>query len=457
MAFLAGSALLSCERGSDGAGAAEVWGGVDALSPSDRALFDRLAGRAREVFDGNRWDSDYGPFHLPSVETYRAFFAWDSGWNIIALSVFDPELAYQELNTVFATQGADGRVPHEVRIPGLEETDPLREIALVAVQRQYDDSGRSAFVDPPSFLIAAEVLYRRTGDARVLALLPAMQRSVDYLLGSRDLFGDGLVSIVHPWESGTDGAPVFDEAMGIDISSSNAFLDYLLKYTDLLNHCADLDWDPVRIGEDNSFVFEDVGFNAITATGLVSMAALYEADGQPDKAETCRQRARGMVQAIETFLWDEEAGFFFPRWNPEDPQSARRRCLTGLAPLMTGLVDPDKAARVIEGALDSEAHFRAEHLVPFSSVSEIEDEIPAEDTVLWRGHCIWANMNWIAARAAAACGRSDLARTITRATADMVDEQDFREFYDSRTGAGAGAPTFTWPALVLDMIDEYGL
>jgi hypothetical protein len=39
----------------------------------------------------------------------------------------------------------------------------------------------------------------------------------------------------------------------------------------------------------------------------------------------------------------------------------------------------------------------------------------------------------------------------------MVDREGFREFYDSRTGTGAGAHGFTWPALVLDMIDRYGL
>ena len=76
---------------------------------------------------------------------------------------------------------------------------------------------------------------------------------------------------------------------------------------------------------------------------------------------------------------------------------------------------------------------------------------------LWRGPCIWISMNWIAARAAARVGRTDVARYITLRTAQLVDRTGFREFYNPHTGEGGGATGFTWPALVLDMIETYGL
>ncbi len=453
LATSAGTLLPACSGGETGSPTVAV-----PQDSTDReALKARLEAVARGVFETNRVDSELGLFHLPSAETYRSFFAWDSGWNVIALSLLDPEAAFQELRTIFSQQCSDGRIPHEVRVPGLGETDPLRILTIIAVRRQYDEQGRSRFIDPPSFLLAAEILYSRTGDTRILELLPAMERYVDHLLGPRDLFGDGLVSIIHPWESGTDSAPVFDEPMGIDIRSPLAYLDYLVKYPHLLNFCADRGWDPKELKRENRFVFEDVGVNALTAAGLLSMAALYDEAALPDGAGRCRQRAGDMVRAMEAHLWDEEEGFFFPRYDVQTPRSPRRRSITGLAPLITGLVDEEKAMRVIRGALLHEDHFRGPWPVPFSSISETEEQIPAEEMLLWRGHCIWANMNWIAARAAAAYGREDVAREITRATAAMVDREGFREFYDSRTGTGAGAHCFTWPALVLDMIDRYGL
>lgn len=284
----------------------------------------RLRAAAREVFATNRVEASIGLFHLPSAETYRSLFAWDSGWNVIAQAILDPESAYQELRTLFNVQCEDGHVPHEVRIPGLPETDPLRILTVFVVRRQYDTDGRSRFVDPPSFLIAAELLYQRTQDARILELLPAMERCVDYLLGPRDLFGDGLVSIIHPWESGTDSAPVFDAPMGIDITNPLVLLEYLLKYPELLNFAADRGWDPAALGRANRFVFEDVGMNAITAAGLQSMAALYDAASEPDHAERCRRRAAGMVRAMEELMWDDSEGFFYPRYDLLSPRSTLR-------------------------------------------------------------------------------------------------------------------------------------
>jgi neutral trehalase len=165
-----------------------------------------------------------------------------------------------------------------------------------------------------------------------------------------------------------------------------------------------------------------------------------------------------MVSAMEKVMWDDEAGFFFPRWDLEKPKHSKRTCLTGLLPLITGGVSEERARRVIEGRLLSRDHFQAPWLVPFNSVSELAGErIPFEDLTLWRGHCIWISMNWMAARAAALNGREDVSREITRSTALLVARHGFREFYDPRTGEGGGAGGFSWPGLALDMIDRYGL
>jgi hypothetical protein len=444
----------------------------------DETLLDRpgelaalLKSEAAKIFANNRVEAGIGLFHLPSAETYRSFFAWDSGWNVIGMTHLDPEIALRELQTVFAVQGADGHVPHEVRTPAIKEKEFLRKLTIAAVKNQYDAEGRSAFIDPPSFLLAAHVLYEKTRDARVLGLLPGMLRCVEYLTGPRDLFGEGLVSIIHPWESGTDSAPVFEPPMRISIKNPLVALDYLYKYPALLNDCARLGWDLQKIAAANRFVVEDVGTNAITAEGIARVAALcrsaHEAGMRPEGAGqgdyqsiavSLDARADKMVAAMERILWDEEKGFFFPRYDLKRRLLSKRTCLTGLLPLITGRIAKDKAERVINEHLLSPADFSGEWMVPFNSASEIEPErIPFENIMLWRGHCIWMNMNYLTALAASRCGRPELARAVTRATARLILRQGFREFYDSRTGQGGGAGGFTWPALVLDMMDKYGI
>ncbi len=421
-------------------------------------LGGRLLSGAGKMFDANFFEGEGYAFHMPSASQYRSFFAWDSGWHVIGLAHIDAEKALAELETIFSFQAEDGRIPHEVRIKKLEEKSLARKAVIYIVGKQFDTEGRSMFIDPPSYLLAASLLYERAHDERVLQLLPAMERYVEYLLGPRDLFGHGLVSIIHPWESGTDSAPVFDAPLGIDMKKSGGAFKYGFKYPRLLKFNARRGWDLERIAKANRFVLEDLTVNSLTAAGLKAMENLYNAAGDMEKAEKCAKRAAAMVSAMEKLMWDEKAGFFFPRWDVENPKLSRRKCLSGFLPLITGLVDDDKASGMIENHLLSPDHFWAKWPVGFNSVSELEgDKIAFENVMLWRGKCVWASMNWMAARAASMYGRDDVARAITRRTAAMIDRAGFREFYHPQTGEGGGARNFTWPALALDMIERYGM
>ncbi len=449
----AGAAVAGKSRAREQGRAVEV----EKLLADPAAAAAAIRAGAAKVMEGSRVESELGMFHAPSASTYRAFFAWDSGWNIISMMHLDAEQALEELATVCNVQAADGHIPHEVNIPGYKEKEIGRIAVKYVVRRQYDN-GKSRFIDPPSFLIAAGLLFERSGDARVLKLTPALERCAEYLTGPRDLFGDGLVSIIHPWESGTDSAPIFDQPMGTDVHSPLFALEEAYKYPKLLNDCAALDWDLKRIAAQNEFVFEDVGMNALTAAGLTGLATLCEGAGDAAGAEKWRGRAGDMVAAMEEHFWDDASGFFYPRYDLKNPKTAKRTCLTGLTPLITGLVHEDKAHRVIEQYLLSPNEFSAPFLVPFNSVSEMAAEkVPLAASMLWRGPCIWANMNWLAARAAASYGREDVARKITRSTAALILGSGFREFYDPATGQGEGAEKFTWPCLALDMMERHGI
>ena len=420
-------------------------------------LRGQLEEKSRAVLAKNLIETAGMLFHQPAPGLYQSLFAWDSGWHIIALSILDPELAFRELETLLSFQHADGSIPHEVRIKGLEKTETLlRRIYVCHVGGQFDGEGRSRFIDPPSYLLAAEFLYRRTADRRILALLPKLRRCLDYLTEERNLFGDGLVAILHPWESGTDNAPVYDIPCGIDIRRPWWPLTYEMVYTRYLKRLIEAGWNPHTIIRDKGFVFEDVGMNGLTAAGALALARLYRAAGDEVSASVCDHKARIIIAACEQILWNDKRGFFYPRWNLEHPKQSFRTCLNGMAPLLTGLVDPAKADRVFDVYLASPRHFACKGGVAFNSRSE-EDLVFFPNLMLWRGPCMWISMNWIAAEAAAVYGKHGLASDITAKTARLIAENGFREYYDPYTGKGMGAQDFTWPTLVVDMIDRHGL
>ena len=415
-----------------------------------------LIAEAERVFANNRVESEMGTFHLPSFSTYKRFYAWDSGWNVISLASIAPEAAYQELAAIFNFQVDSGRVPHEAVPPEMpiEQDTAFKRMG----HEMFDKDGRSYMLDPPSFLMAAGELYERTGDARVLDLLPKMEKCMEYLIGPRDLMGDGLVAAIHRWEPGTDMAPSYDEVMDISPWDPLAGIKTDQRGDATVRLYSKLGWDLEKVRDANEFVLEDPGLNAIAAAGAQALSKLFAAAGDQAKSEYWSKTAKRMVRTMEDKLWDEEKGFFYPRYDALEPKLAGRASLTGLVPLMTGLVSKSKADRVISEWLVSPRHFGAKWLVPFNSLAEMRRDPPTPHRAhLWRGSCIWINMNWMTARAAKACGREDISREITKKSATMILNHGFREYYRPRTGKGVGARSFTWPALVIPMIDEYGL
>jgi hypothetical protein len=253
---------------------------------ADAAKLDRLGAKLRDAavqLSNRNWvEGSPGSFHMPSATHYCSLFAWDSGWHIIGLGVVRPERAIRELQTVFALQHENGAVPHEVRFPELSHREvPFRRGLVWLLRSQYDERGRSRFIDPPSFLVAAEVLWERTRDRRILELLPAMQACLDYLTGPRDIFGDGLVSLVHPWESGCDSAPIFEAPLGVDRIGFGRSALHEWRGLRLLWQLDAHGWDLASFTGAGGFACEDLGTNGLCAAGALSLAVLYEAAGQP--------------------------------------------------------------------------------------------------------------------------------------------------------------------------------
>jgi len=450
--FIKTGAAVAC-----GAVLAGSWQGIAAeeLALSGReqaALWDE----ARRIFEATRAELDGRIFHYPSAGTYHSFFAWDSGTNVIAGKRLFPEDAYSELAAIYSFQEPSGRIAHEVRFAG-EEKDPMRKLTLYLVRKQFDRNGMSALIDPPNFIYALWDYYSFTRDERVWPLVAKAEKLAQYLLSERDLFGDGLVSIIHPWESGTDAAAVFDEPMGVNFKHGSAAVQYLSRYIKLLNELAEINFEPQTAAAQNIFAFEDVGFNSWLALGLTGLAKLFTEKGELAKAEKYQARARDMVAAMERIFWDDERGFFYPRFERRNPRLSKRKCATGLLPLMTGLVSEPKAGRLIEH-LQNPQEFWTPYPVGFNAEDELaKDHLAFESMLLWRGHCVWANINWGLALALEQYGERKASRELARRFARLVLREGFREFYDSRTGRGMGAKNFTWPALVLDLCEALKL
>ncbi len=414
-----------------------------------------IAREASRVFSLNEVDTGTEYYHMPNARIYPSLFAWDSAYNSIAMLHLDPERSKRELETVFAQVCRDGHMPHEVLVPcAATRAHPLKNLMRWLVQWQYDSRRASHLSDPPAYIYAAELVYERTGDRGWLRRIWGnLSRCLDYLLDSRDVFGDGLVAIFHPWEAGTDLSPQLLPAMGIDPRSRLDAIKSAWHAVTIYRFGDRRSWDPRALAEANRFVVEDLTMNCLVIRALRSAARLApDAGDEPAAASRYRSRAGTMSEALERVCWDEEAGCYFPRWDFHSPRLARVKTAASLLPMFTGLARPERVERLVREHLRNPAEFQGDYPLPFNPADELVGFRPWLDSRLWSGHCIWINFNWMIARGLSESGYPREALEITERTARMVAREGFWEYYDSRTGAGRRIRDFTWPALVLDMI-----
>ncbi len=422
--------------------------------PVTKEDYQALKSEAEKTFAGNRTELQGYYFHMPALGTYPSLFAWDSGWHTIGMNRIDPKMAASEVEFLMLQQRPDGRVPHEVQFKEIKQNQDLRhKLGNQLSQSQFQD-GVSVQVDPPSFIISAEKIYQNTKDrAWLTRLLPRFERAIQYLTVTRDLFQTGLPSIIHPWESGTDSSPAYDQILDLDYRTPLGGPYRMFLYPKMFDRQKELGYDLKKIAADNWFIVEDMNVIAITIRAVTAVSRMFEQAGDKAKAEQYRNQAKQMTEAIRKIHWDDQAGLFWSRYDLKDPKFAKRTTCASLLPLMSEHLPQDQAERLVKEHFHNPAEFWLPYLVSFNAKDELDREkIYFEDLLLWRGYCIWTNMNWMICEGLLTHGYTDLAKELTRRTAKMIRNQGFWEYYDCRSGQGKNAHPFNWPAVVLDMI-----
>ncbi len=414
----------------------------------------KIAAAARRVLSDNRqsgtsgWDGKRYDFVCPSGTTYPFQWLWDSAFHAIALSRVDVALAEQELRCLLQGAQPDGFIPHMLLWEKSAHEAALREYSISLLHPYF-----TSITQPPVLARAIERVFAASGDVAFLRdVLPPTLRLFRWLKAYRDPDDDMLIAIIQPDESGLDASPKYDAIMGIPSDPPEETLPTLTRSMDrLFADYAPLRGDPARILSLDRFVWEDVMFNTIYADGLRRLGPLCRAAGYPE-AETreFEDRATRVRLALETKCWDEKAGVFWDLagWR-EEP--ARTLTFSSLFPLVLADLDPRKAARVIDEHLLNEREFWLPYPIPSTAASEPSFDTGWLTKTTWRGPT-WVAINWYLYWGLREHGRADVASELARRTLEMVERGGMREFFDPRTGAGQGAPSFGMTTLVLDLI-----
>ncbi len=432
-----------------------------------------LLQQAKGVLDAN-WR---GTHTIPAPGLYPHQWSWDSGFIAIGLSHYHQERAQKELLTLFEAQWGNGFLPHIVFNP--EERsyfpDPSYWNCKGLCPQTPQEYLTSGLTQPPVHALAAWYIYRNARDksGAVSFLKEIFPRLTDlhrYLFSKRDPEGCGLASIYHPWESGQDNLPCWDEplsrVMPVDLPSyrrvdvervgsqeerpSDEDYDRYIHIVEVLKSAR---YDDEAAYPIMPFLIKDLCMNTIlhlSTRSLYEMARLLNRDTR--EIEGWLEKLReGLLER----LWDPEDGLFYS-YDLRRPGHIRKRTISSLIPLSTGVLEKTDARRLLEWLNHSNFCGDCNCKYPFVPSSGVE-EPDFQSVTYWRGP-VWINMNWLIIKGLIEYDMIEKCEEIKQSLFQLAEESGFREYYDPFTGDGHGAGDFSWSAaLIIDLLMSDGV
>ena len=461
-----------------------------AAAPAGVDLPD-LVRRAKAVLTKNR----RGDHTIPSAGLYPHQWSWDSAFVAIGLSHYDVPAAKRELRSLFRGQWANGLLPHIVfnkeaegnYFPGPDWWDGARSPHAPRDERG-DPIPTSGIVQPPVHATAALHVADRDPDpaaasAWLREIHPKLVAWHDYLYRDRDPDGNGLVSIRHPWESGMDNSPLWDEPLGrLEVPAGSipnyqrsdrdhadpagrpddATYDRYVLLVELAKAC---DYDEARLrtsggsgGGPFPFLVEDVLFNSILARAEADLAEIARRVGADDAVH--RRRAESTRKYLNANLWCDDTRMY-RNYDLAADEPFLRRVAGGFAPLFAGIPDRLRAEQMRRRM--SSASFNAcaegcEDGIGYAVATFDRDHADYDPDQYWRGP-VWINIDWLLLVGLRRYEMAAEENVLRDSMLKLPATSGFREHYDAEAGDGGGADDFSWSAaLLIDLAAmEYGV
>jgi len=384
---------------------------------------DDLPTQVRRLLDGH-WDAGRG-FCVPNPGTYPHLWLWDSCFHAIIWAHLGDRRASRELEAVLEGQLADGLVPH-MRY-GAEPPDtwlgPL--------------PATSSLTQPPMFGHAVKVLSAR-GIEPTDETLTRARRGLDWLWEHRRT-QDDLIYVVHPWESGNDHSPRWDD-WG---APGRTHADYERAARTAWNKERMLDISFAADGAalwSSTFVTCPASFNAYVAFNMAELAEVLDDEG-------LAARARRISEAMDEHLWAPEENLWSDRAVVGGGPSTRTPISDGV---MGALVTSDRAkAEAALRQLEDPDRFGS----PYGPANVSRTHPAYDPGAYWRGPA-WPPLNYLFWLALRRWGWHDAAARIARQTVDAALANGWAEYWDPETGRGLGAVPQSWTGLVIAMTVE---
>jgi hypothetical protein len=428
---------------------------------------DLLAKHAIEVLHRN----DRGAWTRPSPRLYPHQWSWDAAFVAMGWAQLDPMRGIAELWSLLKGQWATGMVPQIVFdlnvAHGAYEPGPN---TWGTVRHAPPGTATSAICQPPVHAIAlgrirevassTPAVLAEVDDA-IVDLYPRLARWHRWLRTARDPDRSGLVTILHPWESGLDNSPRWDRPLSAvepDAAEDDVprpDLSYVAdpgerptngeyrRYRYLVERLVAVDHDQERAIAEHPFRVDDVFFSAILAAADEVLAELAPIAGHPEAADGHRLDACRTRAALDR-CWDDDLHACLDQ-DRITGRPIRSDTIGGFAPLIAGCAI-DRSAVLVDRLLGP-TYAGADGLAWPLPLTTATTDPRFDPKGYWRGPQ-WPPITWLLTWALERGGHRRTAATLRGHAVDQLREIGCTEYVEPFGGDPLGSPSQSWTAAV---------
>ena len=418
---------------------------------------------AKKIIETNWRDG----FTVPTNGLYPFQWMWDSGFVALGTSTYNVKMSLSEIKKMFSGQWENGMIPHILFHSEKEKTYfPNYDFWNSQVNQGAPMIPKSSGITQPAVFgfVLKDILQNHWDNPEVkdfvTSIFPKVVKYHNFLYQYRDPHKEGLFFIFHPWESGRDNSPLWDDPMSyiqikpgeipayerrdttIADADERPTKDQYDKYVYLLELGKKHQYDGSGIAEESPFLVQDNMMNAILIKSNQSLIEIAK-DLNLDAGQI-REWQELSLSNYESKFWNEELQTYVCYDLRNNKQMAYKE-IGGLVPLFAGIPDQDKASQMNQYLLDLSN--RGYYLCPSFDV----DSPLFDSKRYWRGP-IWPQMNWMIHKGLKAYGFNDTAQIVKDDLISLIDQLGFYEYFEARKtevatlSKGYGGSDFSWTA-----------
>lgn len=428
--------------------------------------------KAKEVLDRNWKDG----FTVPSEKLYPFQWNWDSGFVSMGFGSYDMSRAIEEIRSLFSGQWQNGMVPHIIFHSENEKTYfPNFDFWNSNVNSGAPQFPKSSGITQPAVhgFVLENLLQKEPDNPDLLNFIKEIYPKVvnyhRFLYSTRDPQNEGLMYIFHPWESGRDNSPIWDESLDRIIIQKDSLPKYERRdtsiapsderptayqydrYVYLLELGKKYQYDGRKIFDESPFLVQDTLMNALLIKSNESLIKIGKRFGYDiGELEEWQQQSK---KVFNEKLWNTKLNTY-TSYDLRAKKNIEHKEIGGLTALFAGVADIDRATQLNDYLTGLTS--RGYYICPSFDV----DSPLFDSKRYWRGP-IWPQMNWMIYHGLHKYGFNETAETVKSDLIEIVKQTGFYEYFESqkeiskKLTKGYGGGQFSWTAAcVLDLITE---